>query len=101
MGHGGVVPDRTGNIHGGTRVTWKTQRKDAEMDRNRIEGKVQKVKGSIKETAGKLLGNDRLRAEGQGDKLKGSIKVAAGKTADAVRKGFGKASGAVRGASKH
>jgi uncharacterized protein YjbJ (UPF0337 family) len=71
------------------------------MDKNRIEGNVDKAKGSVKDTAGKVLGNDRLRAEGQGDKLKGEIKDAAGKTADAARHAIDEASDTISNASKH
>ncbi len=40
------------------------------MDKNRISGAADKAKGSIKENAGKVLGDDRLRAEGMADKAK-------------------------------
>lgn len=71
------------------------------MDKNRIEGNLDKAKGSVKDTAGKVIGNDRLRTEGQADKLKGEVKDAAGKTADAVRHGVDKASDTISNASKH
>ncbi|HEY3639341.1 MAG TPA: CsbD family protein [Rhizomicrobium sp.] len=70
------------------------------MDKNRIEGAADKVKGSIKETAGKVLGNDRLQAEGAADKIKGNVKEVAGKAADATRDGVNKASNALSNASK-
>ncbi|HWY13517.1 MAG TPA: CsbD family protein [Rhizomicrobium sp.] len=71
------------------------------MDKNRIEGKLDKAKGAAKDSAGKILGNDRLRAEGQIDKAKGQFKEAAGKAADAAREGVDKASDTFRKASKH
>jgi len=71
------------------------------MDKNRIEGNLDKAKGSIKDTTGKVLGNDRLRAEGQADKVKGEIKDTAGKAADAVRHGIDKTSDTISNASKH
>ena len=71
------------------------------MDKNRIEGNLDKAKGSIKETAGKAMGNDRLRAEGAADKAKGAVKDAAGKAADAAREGIDKASDAFHDTSKH
>jgi uncharacterized protein YjbJ (UPF0337 family) len=71
------------------------------MDKNRVEGQVDKAKGAVKDTAGKVLGNDRLRAEGQADKAKGEIKDTAGKAADAVRHGIDKTSDAISNASKH
>lgn len=71
------------------------------MDKNRIEGNVDKAKGSVKDTAGKVLGNDRLREEGQADKAKGEIKDVAGKTADTARRGIDKVSDTISNASKH
>jgi uncharacterized protein YjbJ (UPF0337 family) len=40
-------------------------------------GKADKVKGSIKEAAGKLTGDKRTEAEGQTDQTKGKVKDAA------------------------
>jgi len=71
------------------------------MDKNRIEGNVDKAKGSVKDTAGKVIGNDRLRAEGEVDKAKGHIKDAAGKAADAARRGIDRTSDTISNASKH
>ena len=71
------------------------------MDKNRIEGNVDKAKGSMKDAAGKVLGNDRLRAEGEAEKAKGEIKDAAGKTADAARHAIDKTSDTISNASKH
>lgn len=62
------------------------------MDKNRIEGKLDKAKGSMKEAVGKAIGNDRLRAEGAADRAKGAMKEAAGKAVDAAREGIDKAS---------
>lgn len=70
------------------------------MDKNRIEGKFDKAKGAVKDSAGKILGNDRLRAEGQVDKAKGQIKDSAGKAADAAREGLDRASDAFRKSTK-
>jgi uncharacterized protein YjbJ (UPF0337 family) len=79
----------------------KREQENAQMDKNRIEGKFDKAKGDVKDATGKVLGNDRLRAEGQADKLKGEIKDAAGKAADAARRGIDKTSDIISNASKH
>lgn len=50
-----------------------------------MEGKKDKVVGTIKEKAGKLTGNDRLEAEGQTQKIKGHIKDAAESIDDTVK----------------
>lgn len=71
------------------------------MDKNRIEGNVEKLKGGMKDTTGKVLGNDRLRAEGKADKARGEIKDAAGKAADAARHAVDKTSDTISNASKH
>lgn len=71
------------------------------MDKNRIEGNADKIKGEIKDKAGKVLGNDRLRAEGQADKAKGEIKDTAGKAADVARHTIDKTSDTISNASKH
>jgi len=57
-------------------------------------GTVDKVKGTVKEAAGKVTGDKRLEAEGKTDKAKGEIKNAtddvtetAKGVRDSVRKG--------------
>ncbi|MFF9646213.1 CsbD family protein [Kitasatospora aureofaciens] len=44
-----------------------------------------KVKGKVKETAGKAVGNERLKAEGKGDQVKGDVKQAGEKVKDAFK----------------
>jgi len=36
-----------------------------------MAGRIEEMKGAIKEMAGKALGNERLQAEGKADQLKG------------------------------
>jgi uncharacterized protein YjbJ (UPF0337 family) len=43
------------------------------------EGKVDHVKGHIKDAVGGLTGDSSLQAEGKGDQLKGKVKDAVGK----------------------
>lgn len=56
------------------------------MDKNRVVGAAKEASGSIKEAAGKLIGNDRLRFRGTVEKVEGKILVKVGKVKDAVRK---------------
>ena len=49
-------------------------------------GKIDVVKGRIKEAAGALTGNDRLRAEGKADQVVGKVKQAATKVVGKVKK---------------
>ncbi len=55
------------------------------MDSNRIKGEAKKVKGSIKEAAGKITGDRSLQAEGVAEKTAGNVQATAGKAADKVR----------------
>ncbi|MBO9135012.1 MULTISPECIES: CsbD family protein [Rhizobium] len=55
------------------------------MDKNRIEGAAKELKGTIKETVGKLTGNERLEAEGKVDKAAGEVQSTVGKGKDAVK----------------
>ena len=57
------------------------------MDREHIKGAVDKAKGAIKETAGKMTGDEKLRAEGKIDRAKGAAHKAAGDVKEAVRQG--------------
>jgi uncharacterized protein YjbJ (UPF0337 family) len=56
------------------------------MDREHVKGAADKVKGAIKDTAGKMTGDKKLQAEGKIDKAKGSAHNVAGDVKDAVRK---------------
>lgn len=55
------------------------------MDKERIKGAAQKIKGSIEKTVGRLTGNRKLEAEGHVDKVIGSARDGVGKAKDAVR----------------
>ena len=55
------------------------------MDKDRIEGKVDKAKGFVKEKAGQIVNDPDLEAEGAADRLKGEIKDTIGKAKDKVR----------------
>lgn len=59
------------------------------MDKNRIDGKVKQVKGSVKEALGKVTGDRKTEAEGLSEKTAGKIQEKAGETADAIRKHTG------------
>ena len=46
----------------------------------------QRAEGKIKETAGKATGNERLRRQGKVDQMKGKIKQTGEKIKDALKK---------------
>ena len=55
------------------------------MDRQRIEGGLKKATGSIKEQAGKALGDRHVEGEGKAEKTEGHIRCGVGKAMDAIR----------------
>ena len=55
------------------------------MDKDRVEGAVKKVKGSVKESVGKAVGDAKLQGEGKADKVEGKIQNAVGGLKDALR----------------
>ena len=59
------------------------------MDRQRIEGGLEKATGKIKETAGKAIGDRRLETEGKAEEAEGRIRSGVGKAMDAVREVVG------------
>ena len=63
-----------------------SQPKETQMDKEHVKGTADKVKGAIKDTAGKVIGDKELQSEGKMDKAKGSAHNAAGDVKDAVRK---------------
>jgi uncharacterized protein YjbJ (UPF0337 family) len=55
------------------------------MDREHVKGAAEKIKGAVKDTAGKVTGDKKLQAEGKFDKAKGSAHKVAGDVKDAAR----------------
>ena len=53
--------------------------------RNKTRNTAQKVKGQVKEAAGRVTGDRRLEAEGRGDKTRANLKQAGEKLKDAFR----------------
>lgn len=55
------------------------------MDKNRIEGSIKQVKGSVEEAAGQLLGDAKLKAKGGADKIAGKMQNALGSLSDSLK----------------
>jgi uncharacterized protein YjbJ (UPF0337 family) len=55
------------------------------MDKDRVEGSAKQVKGAVKETIGKVVGDAKLEAEGKADKAEGKVQNAIGGLKDAAR----------------
>jgi uncharacterized protein YjbJ (UPF0337 family) len=53
--------------------------------RNKTRNAAQKVKGQVKEAAGRATGDRRLEAEGRADKTGANLKQATEKVKDALR----------------
>jgi len=56
------------------------------MDKDRIAGSAKQAKGTVKEAAGKAIGDAKLTAEGKRDKVEGKIQNAIGSVKDALKK---------------
>ena len=54
------------------------------MNEDRVDGSMKKMKGDLKEGAGKLTGDSKLEAEGKADKVGGKIQNAVGGIKDAL-----------------
>jgi uncharacterized protein YjbJ (UPF0337 family) len=55
------------------------------MDREHVKGAADKVKGAVKDTAGKITGDEKMQAEGKMDKAKGEAHKTAGDVKDTAR----------------
>jgi uncharacterized protein YjbJ (UPF0337 family) len=55
------------------------------MDKDRIAGAAKELKGSIKETLGKAVGDAKLQSDGKADKVEGKIQNAVGGLKDALK----------------
>ncbi|MDB5364159.1 MAG: hypothetical protein JWM77_86 [Rhodospirillales bacterium] len=57
------------------------------VDSDRIEGTINKAKGTVERTAGGLVGDAKTQAEGAYDELSGRAQATFGKAKDAARDG--------------
>jgi uncharacterized protein YjbJ (UPF0337 family) len=55
------------------------------MDKDRIAGVAKELKGSIKETLGKAVGDAKLQSDGKADKVAGKVQNAIGGLKDALK----------------
>ena len=56
------------------------------MNREQVKGAADKAKGTVKDVAGKGMGDKKLQAEGKIDKAKGAAHETVGHVKDAARK---------------
>jgi uncharacterized protein YjbJ (UPF0337 family) len=45
------------------------------VNKDQVKGRVRKVKGKIKEAAGKLVGNESMEAKGKAEKILGGVQA--------------------------
>ena len=55
------------------------------MDKDRIKGAAQQIKGTIEKAFGKLTGDKKLESHGKIDKATGTVRSAVGEAKDTVR----------------
>jgi len=55
------------------------------MNKDQVKGTMDKAKGSVKEAAGKAVGNKDLEAEGQVDKAGGAVQKKVGDVKQAAK----------------
>ena len=55
------------------------------MDKDRIVGSAKQIKGSIKETVGKVVGDAKLQVDGKADRAEGKIQNVVGAIKDSLK----------------
>jgi uncharacterized protein YjbJ (UPF0337 family) len=55
------------------------------MDKDRTEGSMKNIKGSIKEGVGKAVGDSKMETEGKMDKAEGKVQNTVGGIKDSLR----------------
>jgi uncharacterized protein YjbJ (UPF0337 family) len=55
------------------------------MDKDRIAGSAKQIKGSVKETIGKVVGDAKLESDGKVEKVEGKVQNAIGGLKDALK----------------
>jgi uncharacterized protein YjbJ (UPF0337 family) len=56
------------------------------MNKDRIAGAAKEIKGSIKQTVGKAVGDAKLQSDGTADKVEGKVQNAIGGLKDALKR---------------
>jgi uncharacterized protein YjbJ (UPF0337 family) len=68
-----------------TTPTIRTQNNEDAMNKDRIQGSAEQVKGKVKEVAGKVTGDTKLENEGKAEKVAGKIQNTIGGIKDTVK----------------
>jgi uncharacterized protein YjbJ (UPF0337 family) len=68
------------------RLIARKENKMKESTKDELKGKAHEVKGAVKETAGKVIGNPELEAEGHHEKIAGKVQKKIGQVEKVVEK---------------
>jgi len=60
------------------------------MHKDEAKGSAKKLRGNVKEAAGKATGDEKLRADGKADRMEGKVQKGVGKAKEAVREALKK-----------
>ncbi|MGV7240508.1 CsbD family protein [Caballeronia sp. M23-90] len=63
------------------------------MNKNKVDGTLKQIKGSVKEALGKVTGNTPLEVEGVAEKTAGKVQEGVGKTQEKAKDIADKATG--------
>ena len=55
------------------------------MDKDQIVGSAKEIKGAVKQTVGKAVGDAKLEAEGKADQIEGKVQNAVGGLKDTLK----------------
>jgi uncharacterized protein YjbJ (UPF0337 family) len=59
---------------------------DEIMDKDRLVGSAKQLKGAVKQSVGRAVGDAKLESEGQADKVDGKIRNAIGRLRDRLKR---------------
>jgi uncharacterized protein YjbJ (UPF0337 family) len=62
-----------------------SQKMENPVDKDRLKGSAEQVKGKVKEVVGKATGDSKLQSEGKVDQVKGKVQNAIGGIKDTLR----------------
>ena len=55
------------------------------MNKDQVEGRIDQLKGNIKEVTGKVIGSDKLKAEGKADEVVGKVQANVGDAKETIK----------------
>jgi uncharacterized protein YjbJ (UPF0337 family) len=77
--------EKIGGTFPGERTLFTRSNGEFRMDKDRIKGSAEQVKGKMKEAAGRVIGDSKLENEGKANQVKGKIQNTMGGIKDSLR----------------